>query len=537
MIRVILYLALVALLAFGVVWMADRPGDIAITWQGYHIETSVMVAAVAIGVVVLIGVLVWSIVRTILRSPDLVAMFMSHRRGVRGYLAVSRGLIAVGAGDASAAKRASNEVERLAPGEPLALLLNAQVAQLSGDRAAAEHAFRAMAERDDTKLLGLRGLYVEAQRRKDAVAARAYAEEAASAAPALGWAGQAALEFRCAAGDWAAALSALDRNSRYGLIDKAEYKRQRAVLLTARALEAQDSERDRARSLALDAVKLAPTLVPAAELAGRLLGEAGELRRASRIIEKAWAANPHPDLADAYAHLRPGDSARERLVRVQSLALKASGHVESALAVARAALDAQEFAVARTALRPLLKEPTQRVAALMAEIEERESGDEGRAREWMSRALRAPRDPAWSADGFVSDRWMPVSPVSGRLDAFQWKVPLAQLGDDRGTIDSDDWESDRPPVVVTPQPELPLRATTAAAPIAEPVAPASRPTAALTGSPPKPAKTAPKTAPKTAQRVEALIPLLHVPDDPGPDSAPDLEPEPEPPGGSRGLFK
>ena len=37
----------------------------------------------------------------------LVAMFMSHRRGVRGYLAVSRGLIAIGAGDASAAKRVS----------------------------------------------------------------------------------------------------------------------------------------------------------------------------------------------------------------------------------------------------------------------------------------------------------------------------------------------------------------------------------------------------------------------------------------------
>ena len=491
MIRVLLFIALVAVMAFGVVWMADRPGDVAIVWQGYRIETSVMVAVVAIALVALIAVMVWSIVRTILRSPDLIAMFLSHRRGVRGYLAISRGLIAVGAGDASAAKRAANEAERIAPGEPLALLLNAQVAQLSGDRAAAEHAFRAMAERDDTKLLGLRGLYIEAQRRKDVVAARAYAEEAANAAPALGWAGQAALEFRCASGDWAAALSALDRNSRYGLIDKTEYKRQRAVLLTARALAAADGERDRARSLALDALKLAPTLVPAAELAGRLLGEAGELRRASRIIEKAWAANPHPDLADTYAHLRPGDSARERLARVQSLALKAPGHVESALAVARAALDAQEFAVARNAIRPLLKEPTQRVATLMAEIEQRESGDEGRAREWMGRALRAARDPEWSADGFVSDRWMPVSPVSGRLDAFQWKVPLAELGDARVVIEVDELDADRPPVIVAPPPARRncRRTEAAAAPVAECRA-RTGPPAALAGSAPKPPKLA-----------------------------------------------
>ena len=157
-----------------------------------------MVALVAVAIVALIAVIVWSIVRTILRSPDLIAMFMSHRRGVRGYLAISRGLIAVGAGDASAAKRASNEVERIAPGEPLALLLNAQVAQLSGDRAAAEHAFRAMAERDDTKLLGLRGLYIEAQRRKDMVAARAYAEEAAErlAGARLGRTGGAGIPLR-----------------------------------------------------------------------------------------------------------------------------------------------------------------------------------------------------------------------------------------------------------------------------------------------------------------------------------------------------
>src|SRR6202008_3862853 len=108
----------------------------------------------------------------------LIAMALSHRRGVRGYLAISRGLVAVGAGDSAAARRAANEAERIAPGEPLALLLNAQCAQLSGDRAAAEHAFRAMAERSDTKLLGLRGLFVEAPRRKDNVAAHAYAEAA-----------------------------------------------------------------------------------------------------------------------------------------------------------------------------------------------------------------------------------------------------------------------------------------------------------------------------------------------------------------------
>lgn len=517
MLRVLFFLVLVALLALGAAWLADRPGEVMVTWFGYRIETSVMVAAVAITMLVAVAIMLWSVLRFILRSPDLIALFLSHRRGVRGYLAVSRGLIAIGAGDVRAARKAADEVERIAPGEPLALLLNAQCAQLSGDRATAELAFRSMAERDDTKLLGLRGLYIEARRRDDAVAAKSYAEEAAKAAPSVGWAGQAVLEFRCAEGDWAGALTALDRNSRNGMLNKGEYRRQRAVLLTARAMALEDEDRDRARSFALDAVKLAPDLVPAADLAGRLLAEAGEFKRANRVIEKAWAANPHPDLADTYAHLRLGDAAPERLARVQALAKRAPGDRESALAVARAAIDAREFTTARSALQPFTRQPTQRVAELMAELERSETGDEGRAREWMARALRSLRDPAWTADGFVSDRWLPVSPVTGRLDAFQWKVALAELTDERDVIEVDE----RPAVAAAPAP-APAATVVEAKPVPASIseARAGREAAAPAASP---APAAP------------VVPLVHVPDDPGPDSTLDQDPAPEPSSNTRGL--
>ena len=517
MIRVILFLALVALIALGVVWVADRPGDVIITWVGYRIETSVMVMAVAIALVVLIALLIWSLIRTILRFPDLIAMALGHRRGVRGYLAISRGLIAIGAGDARAARKFADEAEKIAPGEPLALLLHAQCAQLAGDRTEAEFAFRTMAERNDTKLLGLRGLYVEAQRRADGEAARGYAEAAAKAAPSLAWAGQAVLEYRSTTGDWAGALAALDRNSRYGLVDKAGYRRLRAVLLVARALAAEENEPDRARTLALEAVKLAPALVPAADLAARLMGERGDVKKAGRVIEAAWKIAPHPDLADTFIHLRSGESARERLTRVQALAQKAPGHVESALMVARAALDAQEFATARATLQPLLKEPTQRVAVLMAEIEQRESGDEGRAREWMARALHAAKDPAWTADGIVSDRWMPVSPVSGRLDAFQWRVPLEELGDGREAIDTNE-----PPAAVEVIPAAPPQMTPAQAEIVE--APQRDPVAAKSRAPRR-------SAAQPVPRAEAVIPLVHAPDDPGPE--PHVETEPELPDDAR----
>src|ERR1700686_1778428 len=54
MIRVIQFLVAVAVLAAGVAWIADRPGDVAILWMGYRIETSVVVAALAVAALVLL---------------------------------------------------------------------------------------------------------------------------------------------------------------------------------------------------------------------------------------------------------------------------------------------------------------------------------------------------------------------------------------------------------------------------------------------------------------------------------------------------
>ncbi len=504
MIRVALYLILVGAIAYGVALLADRPGDVVVTWQGLRIETSLLVLGAAILAAVIVLSFVFGLIRWVVRSPIVLARLLRNRRGVRAYEAISHGLIAVGAGDVAAAQRFTAEVQRLAPGEPLALLLSAQAAQLKGDRDAAERAFRTMAAQPDTKALGLHGLFIEARRRNDGGSARAYAEEAARIAPSLSWAGTAVLEARCRDGDWAGALNLLEQQRR--MLDKATYRRQRAVLLTARALAVEDSDRDAAKEFALEANKLAPDLVPAAAVAGRLLAEGGHLRKASRIIDSAWRVNPHPELAQAYAELRSGESARDKLKRIEAGARRVPGHIEGALAVAGAALDAQEFAKARSELSPYLDRPTRRVCVLMAKLERTERNDEGRAREWMARALNAPPDPQWTADGYVSDRWLPVSPVSGRIDAFVWRVPLT------GAIAA--------PII---EPELP--------------APISAASARHDQSAVIPAGAAAARSASQPVKAEPVIPLVHAPDDPGPEAAQESERPTDQDSGWRKIFQ
>lgn len=538
MIRVALFLIFVGALALGVAWFADRPGDIALTWLGYRIETSLMVALAALAVIIVVAIMLWSLLRFLLRSPEQVSLFIRNRRAMKGHNAISRGLIAIGSGDAHKARRAAAEANRLAPNDSLTLLLTAQAAQLAGDAPDAERAFRTMTQRDDTRLLGLRGLFIEAQRRGDGETAQRVAEEAVQTSSGVHWASQAVLDARCAAQDWAGALAALDRMKRD--LETAAYRRQRAVLLTARAEALSETERETSRDLAREAVKLAPSLVPAAVLAGRQLAEAGERRKASRILETAWRSSPHPDLAEAYADARLGASARERLERLQALAAKTPGEIEGILAVARAAIDARDFAVARRVLEPYLAAPTQRVATLMAEIEDQDGGDAGRARQWMARAMTARPDPVWTADGVISDRWLPVSPVTGKLDAFQWKVPLEAIGGRPGPVIEmapaaapaeplplPPVIDDEPPADPEPDeddaPASPLAAELAAAsapavpkpadaPKPEPVPSAPESRAPARADEPRPGSAKPD-APKSV--APAVIPLVHAPDDPG----------------------
>ena len=206
---------------------------------------------------------------------------------------------------------------------------------------------------------------------------------------------------------------------------------------------------------------------------------------------------------------------------MRRLAGLAPNHVESALALARAAIDAREFREARNALSGFLAQPTQRVALLMADLEQAEFADEGRSREWTARAVYAARDPAWTADGFVSEQWMPMSPVSGRIDALEWKAPVAAIASAPAADE----------VVAEPEPARPVIEAKSAAPIPVPPPSGSAPAAAVTPAPgPETPAAMPSIAgPRAAgarEVPETVVPIAHVPDDPGPD--PDQEREPQP---------
>jgi HemY protein len=430
MFRVPLYFLALLALAFGIAWLVDRPGEIMLTWEGYRIETSVLVAAGVVLALITTLMILWSLLRYVFWLPPAISVANRARRREKGYAALSRGIIAVGTGDARLASKAAAEVQRHLPGEPLALLLKAEAAQLEGDFQAVEVAFKEMTRRNDMRLLGFRGLHAQAHRQGNIDAAHQYAS-AAHGIAALPWTASAVLEKHVAAKDWEAALRALDTSG--NLIGRTTRDRQRAVLTTAIALDKELTEPDEALRLIRSAIKRVPDLVPAVALNARLLSRQGRVRRGAKVIEAAWPLAPHPDLAKVYLDLSPGESNVDRLAKARTLAKLAPRDPESRIALASAAIAACDYETARETMLPLIQgneRPTARICLIMAELEEAEHGETGFTRDWLARATRAPRDATWVAGSVMSDQWLPAVPGTGKLDAFVWQRPHEHLSAD-----------------------------------------------------------------------------------------------------------
>jgi HemY protein len=425
MVLLLLFILALAVAAYALGWVIEHPGTIAIDWGAYHLDTSMGVAIGVFLAAIAAIIVTWALAALVWRAPGRLTRAGRLKRREKGYHALSRGIIAAAAGDATKAKKAAIEAEKYLDHEPLTRLLKAQAAQISGDRRAAEAAFHEMTLAPETKMLGLRGLHIEAQRRNDVEAAQLFARTAHEITP-LPWAGGAVIEHYAAQGEWEKVRAAIEHNLKAKSIDLPAAQRLRAVAETALAMEKQESDPHEALALARLALKRVPGFVPAAALSARLLSRMGDRRKALRLIETVWASSPHPDLADAYLEAAPGESNSERLTRVAKLVQAAPTASESRHLLARAALAARDFHMARRALTPLVEDdvqPTAQTCLLMAELEDAENGPDGLVREWLARGSRAPRDPVWIADGIVAKSWAPISPVTGKLDAFEWKPP------------------------------------------------------------------------------------------------------------------
>ncbi len=434
--RWIFFLIGLCVAVLAAVWFVQNPGDVTLEWQGWRLDTSIGVFVLGIlffAVIVAISYRFWRFLR---RAPSQIGASVRARKQRKGYTALSSGMVAVAAGDAGEARRNARRAEALLTSSaPLTRLLSAQSAQLDGDEKAAERFFTEMLNDPETKFLGLRGLLTQAVKAGKRERALELANAAHAIQPKSEWVASTLFELQSSSKAWLSADQTTNEMMRRKLIEKPDAERRRAVIAFELSREV-EAAGDRAGALKQlrKASDIAPDLIPAIVALARRYVTDNQHRKVVSLIEKTWMKTPHPDLLQPYWDAKNASTGLAQVKASETLAQKNPDHIESHIALARAALAAELWGEARKHLEAVGAgdglEPLARVCRMMADLEERENGDLTKAREWLVRAGSAEDDPKWvcGSCGNTVSEWTAHCGNCQEFDSYAWGVSPHKSG-------------------------------------------------------------------------------------------------------------
>ena len=434
LIKLFIFGAVVVALTFAAIYLMDAEGGIQITVAGLEFTLGPL-QSVIVGVVLFLTV--WLLLKLLsllvavwhfLNGDETaITRYFNRNRERKGFEALSEGMMALASGEGRMALAKAAKAEKYLNKPELTNLLTAQAAELSGDRKTAAETYKKLIADERTRFVGVRGIMKQKLADGDKDTARKLAEKALALKPRHEETQDVLLQLQAQAQDWAGARVTLSTKLKHGTLPRDVHRRRDAVLALseARDLLWDDASID-TQETAIEANRLSPDLIPAAVMAARSHIAKGKPKLATRVLKKAWEAQPHPELAAAFAEIAPNETPDERIKRFTALTRIHPESHETRLVLAELHIAAEDFPEARRALSDMIeREPDARAYTIMAAIERGEGAPDAVVKGWLAKALNAPRGPQWVCDNcqHIHADWAPVCDHCGSFDTLSWRSP------------------------------------------------------------------------------------------------------------------
>ncbi|MCE2927458.1 MAG: hypothetical protein LW823_07455 [Rickettsiales bacterium] len=425
MIRLLLWLGLIAALGAGAAWVADHPGHVTMHWSGYRIDTSI---AFLIAIFAL-GIFIFAYLYILARALVLMPVNFSRRRQVscyqQGLSELTYSVAALAASDIKNAQSHTQKAEKLLGQTPLTLLLSAQIARLQGDDTKTQALLTKMLEHKETEYLAAQSLSEAASRQELFSKAVPLAERARKVNPRDKHPALQLIALHLKLEEWQQATQAITAAYRSGALLRSEKKRYLGLAALQQGRKALDAAQlDTASACAKIALSYLPEFVPSIQLSARTSIALGKGEQAIKLIFSHWKSAAHPELAAILRLAMAKEPEARQLKLAEKLVSLLPEHPESQLALAETAIKHKAWAKARQALRAALsKQESMRACKLMAYVEQGEFADSSAAGRWLTRSSEAQPDAAWSCDrcGDRTDSWHTHCSHCGAFDSYVWK--------------------------------------------------------------------------------------------------------------------
>jgi HemY protein len=446
LIKILVFIAIIAMLALGAGYLMESEGGMQITVAGTEYTLSPLksvIAALFYAFLVWLGLKLFSLTVAVLKflngDETALSRYFDRNREQKGYQALSDGMMALASGEGKLAMSKAAKAQKYLQNPQLTNLLTAQAAEMTGDTRKAAETYKQLIQSDATRFVGVRGIMKQKLAEGDTETARKLAEKAFALKPKHEETQDVLLKLQAQARDWAGARNTLNAKLKSGALPRDVYTRREAVLALSEAQDVMaESATIESREQAIEANRLSPDLVPAAVMAARSYIAKGKPRNAVRVLKKAWEAQPHPDLAAAFAEIEPNETPTQRLRRFEALTKIQPEHTETRLVRAELNIVAEDFPEARRALGDIVSiSPDARALTLMAAIERGEGASDAVVQGWLAKALNAPRGPQWvcEACNHIHPVWGPVCDKCESFDTLVWTSPqTSEIGTATGAL-------------------------------------------------------------------------------------------------------
>ncbi|PXW71902.1 HemY protein [Loktanella sp. PT4BL] len=432
--KIIAFVLLVTALTYGGTQLMEVDGGTTVDVAGQEFTLSpleMVFALVALVVAVWLGLKLMALLVATFKflngDETAISRYFDRNRERKGYEALSEGMMALASGEGHLAMTKAARADKYLKQPQLTNLLTAQAAEMTGDRKTAEETYKKLLADDKTRFVGVRGIMKQKLAEGDTDTAMALAQKAFALKPKHEETQDVLLRLQAEKSDWEGARKTLGAKLKSGSLPRDVHKRRDAVLALSQARDILDEGKTiEAREAAIEANRLSPDLIPAAVMAARGFISEGNARYATRVLTKAWNAQPHPDIAAAFAEIVPDETPDARIKRFTTLTKATADNPETKMLMAELQISAEDFPAAKRALGDLVeKQPTARVLTLMAAIERGEGADDSVVRGWLTKALTAPRGPQWICDKcqHIHATWGPTCVNCGAFDTLAWKTP------------------------------------------------------------------------------------------------------------------
>ena len=429
----ILFLIVSGLFAFAIIYLTDLSGDITINLNGTELRISIAVAissTVILFIILLASFAIFNlgiaIARFLTGDETAVSRYFIRSRESKGNKALLNALISSYEGDSGKALLHSSKAKNLLRDNPISLLVNAKMAQEAGKSSLVLKNFKQLLLKKETRSVALNGIVSEKIKSGDYESAIKLTKKSIEINPKNINNINTLFNLQLLENDWNGARKTLQVKKKQDKIPHTSFVRQEATLIFAEAKQKQSEGLTKeALDLALTAVRQYPSFVAGLTLLTELELINGNKKRVAKLLQKGWSLFQHPEIAKSYAELEVNETAEARKVRLDVLTKMKDRSTQTKILLAELCLAAREFNDAKTVMSEVVKDdPDNYSLTLMAAAEKGTGATDFVVREWLTKAVYAPKTFGWICSNCdFQTEWVCICPKCESFDTMEWRRP------------------------------------------------------------------------------------------------------------------